>query len=66
MLFLANLTREPLPLMRSHPAATSKLSIAAHSIVPETGSANTALSVRLCLLFTLAIYDIMRFFAIII
>lgn len=52
----SNRTRDPAPSITRHPTATKSPSTAAHSIVPETGSAKTAARVRLCLLFMLAVY----------
>jgi hypothetical protein len=51
------------PSINRAPAAISKPSIAAHSMVPETGTVNTAASVFLCLLFMLATYEVLSNFA---
>jgi hypothetical protein len=48
----SNVTEEPLPSVTVHPAATSNASIRRHSIAPFNGSANTAISVLRCVLFT--------------
>ena len=48
---LSNLTRESRPSIRRAPAARSRVSTAAHSMVPDTGSVKTASRVLRCLLF---------------
>jgi hypothetical protein len=49
-------TRYPLPSKISQPVATSRLSIADHSMVPEIGSVKIATSVLRCLLLMHAYY----------
>src|SRR6056297_3862257 len=47
----SNRTRDPRPSIIRAPVAKSRLSIATHSMVPDTGSVKTAARVLRCLLF---------------